>query len=127
MYINDVHILYYVGVAILGNIIGCFVNIANDRLPEEKSVFSKEILKKKNRGKVNGWVILAVIVSYVALVYFYGIHKDFYANLSVIKFGILIPMLLSAFVIDYRLQIIPNRLNLTMFEIRTILYFYLWN
>ena len=32
-------------------------------------------------------------------------------------------MLLSAFVIDYRLQIIPNRLNLTMFEIGVVIAF----
>ena len=30
---------------------------------------------------------------------------------------ILFPMLLCAFVIDYRLKIIPNRLNLTIFEV----------
>ena len=36
---------------------------------------------------------------------------------------ILTPMLLSAFVIDYRLQIIPNRLNLTMFEIGLVIAF----
>ena len=39
------------------------------------------------------------------------------ASLDLIKFMILTPLLLSAFVIDYRLQIIPNRLNLTIFEI----------
>lgn len=123
MYIKDVHILYYVGAAILASIVGWLVNVANDRLPEEKSIFSKEILKKKNRGKQNAWVILTVMVSYVALVYFYGVHKNFYPNLSLIKFGLLIPMLLSAFVIDYRLQIIPNRLNLTMFEIGLLITF----
>ena len=32
-------------------------------------------------------------------------------------------MLLSAFVIDYKLQIIPNRLNLTMFEIGLVIAF----
>lgn len=32
-------------------------------------------------------------------------------------------MLLSAFIIDYKLQIIPNRLNMTMFEIGIILMF----
>lgn len=39
-----------------------------------------------------------------------------------IKYLILTPML-SAFVIDYRQQIIPNRLNLTMFEIGLIIAF----
>ena len=32
-------------------------------------------------------------------------------------------MLLSAFIIDYKLQIIPNRLNLTMFEIGLVFTF----
>jgi len=32
-------------------------------------------------------------------------------------------MLVSAFVIDYKLQIIPNRLNLTMFEIGLVIAF----
>ena len=36
---------------------------------------------------------------------------------------ILAPMLLSAFVIDYKFQIIPNRLNLTIFEIGLIMTF----
>ncbi len=36
---------------------------------------------------------------------------------------ILTPMLLSVFVIDYKLQIIPNRLNLTIFEIGIVFAF----
>ena len=40
-----------------------------------------------------------------------------------IKYLILTPMLLSVVVIDYKLQIIPNRLNLTMFEIGLIFAF----
>ena len=60
---------------------------------------------------------------YVALLYFYGIKSTFIANLDLIKFAILTPMLLSAFVIDYKLQIIPNRLNLTMFEIGLVIAF----
>ena len=60
---------------------------------------------------------------YVALLYFYGIKNTFIANLDLIKFTILTPMLLSAFVIDYKLQIIPNRLNLTMFEIGLVIAF----
>ena len=45
------------------------------------------------------------------------------AKENLIKYLILTPMLLSAFVIDYRQQIIPNRLNLTMFEIGLIIAF----
>lgn len=123
MYINDVHILYYVGAAILAAIVGWLVNIANKILPEEKRLFSKGLLKKAKTVKMNYWITIVMIVAYLALVYFCGIHKEFYQNLPLIKFGVLIPMLLSAFVIDYRLQIIPNRLNLTMFEVGLLLTF----
>lgn len=123
MYINDVHILYYVGAAIIGGIVGWIVNLANKILPEEKRLFSKGLLKKAKKVKTNYWLILVTIGAYLALVYFCGIYKNFYANLPLIKFGILIPMLLSAFVIDYNFQIIPNRLNLTMFEVGLLLTF----
>lgn len=66
-------------------------------------------------------IVMALL--YVALVYFFGIHKTFYENLNLIKFAILIPMLISALMIDYKLQIIPNRLNLTMFEVGLLLTF----
>ena len=42
MYINDVHIAYYVVAVILGLFIGNIVDWANKRLPEYKSVISKE-------------------------------------------------------------------------------------
>ena len=67
--------------------------------------------------------MLVTSAIYVALLYFYGIRTTFIANLDLIKYMILTPMLLSAFVIDYRLQIIPNRLNLTMFEIGLVIAF----
>lgn len=44
-------------------------------------------------------------------------------NLDLIKYLIITPMLLSVVVIDYKLQIIPNRLNLTMFEIGLVFVF----
>ena len=45
------------------------------------------------------------------------------AKENLIKYLILAPMLLSVVVIDYKLQIIPNRLNLTMFEIGLVFAF----
>ena len=45
MYIGDVHILGYVIVAILWGIIGQFLVWCNDRLSEEKSVFTREYFK----------------------------------------------------------------------------------
>lgn len=123
MYINDLHILYYVLAGILAIIIGSFINWCNIRMPEEKKVFSKEIFSKNRRPKPNYIIIIVMVISYVAVLYFCGLNKDIYKDLDLIKFGILIPMLLSAFAIDYKHQIIPNRLNLTMFEAGLLLTF----
>lgn len=123
MYINDVHILYYCIAGILGAIIGSFINWCNIRLAEDKKVFSKDILKKDNRGNPNYILMITMAITYVVLVYFFGIHDGFYSNLLLIEYVILIPMLISALVIDYKFQIIPNRLNLTMFEVGLLLVF----
>ena len=45
MYINDVHIAYYVGAAILGIFVGLFTDWMNKRLPEYKKVFTLKIFK----------------------------------------------------------------------------------
>ena len=47
--------------------------------------------------------------------------KTFLDNIELIRYLILTPMILSAFIIDYKEQIIPNRLNLTIFECGIIL------
>ncbi len=124
MYINDVHILYYVVAGALGLFVGSFMNWCNFRLPEEKKVFSKDYFLRKKQGLEPSYTIMiANAILYIVLLYFCKIHNTLYENLNLIKFAILIPMLLSALVIDYRLQIIPNRLNLTIFEIGLLLTF----
>ena len=118
MYFNDVHIAYYVAAIILGLIVGEMVNWLNKRLPEYKKVFSKDIITEyKLNFKPNYILMIVTAVIYVTLVYVYGIQDTIVGNLDLVKYIILTPLLLSAFVIDYRLQIIPNRLNLTIFEI----------
>ena len=55
MYINDIHIIYYILVGILGLGVGQFVDWCNIRLPEYKKVFSKEfftIYMKKFKTKL---------------------------------------------------------------------------
>ncbi len=125
MYFNNVHILIYVAIAVAGFFIGKFVNWCNYRLPEYKKVFSKEIFKTKELEGYKPNLLLSLITMfiYMLLLYVLGIEKTFLGNLELIKYLILTPMLLSAFVIDYKLQIIPNRLNMTMFEIGIILMF----
>ena len=124
MYINETHIAYYAVFAIIGLFVGMFVDWMNKRLPEYKKVFSKEFFNEYMRKfRPNYIIMLAVSAIYVGLIYVYGIKSTFIANLDLIKYLILTPMLISAFVIDYKLQIIPNRLNLTMFEIGLVIAF----
>lgn len=124
MYLNDVHIVYYVVVAILGLFVGEFVHWMNQRLPEYKSVISKDfITEHKMNFKPNYILMLLTSAIYVAFVYKFGIQQTIVANLDLLKFMILTPMLLSAFIIDYKSQIIPNRLNLTIFEVGIIFAF----
>lgn len=124
MYFNDVHIGYYVVAAIIGLIVGQLTDWANRRLPEYKSVISKDIISEyKMNFKPNYIIMLLTAVIYVTLIYTFGIKDTIIANLDLIKFLILTPMLISVFVIDFRLQIIPNRLNLTIFEIGFIFAF----
>lgn len=124
MYLNDVHIAYYVVAAIIGLFVGQIVDWVNKRLPEYKKVISKDFISEYRMNfRPNYIVMLLTSAIYVTLVYIYGIQNTLIANLDLIKFMILTPMLLSAFIIDYRLQIIPNRLNLTIFELGIVFAF----
>ncbi len=124
MYFNDVHVIYYVIIAIAGLFVGQFVDWANKRLPEYKKVLSLDLFKEyKKVFKPNYILMITTAVIYVALLYRFGIQSTIIANLNLIKYLILAPMLLSVFVIDYKLQIIPNRLNLTLFEVGLVFAF----
>lgn len=123
MYFNDIHILVYVAIALIGLIVGKFINWCNYRMLEEKKILSKEILKKKIGYKSNLVLELVIAIIYIILLYTFGIGKTFLDNIELIKYLLLTPMILSAFIIDYKEQIIPNRLNLTIFEIGLVLLF----
>ena len=124
MYFNDVNIGYYILVSILGLFVGECVNWMNKRLPDEKKIFSRESFDeyKKNFNPNYILMILTAVIC-VGLLYKFGIANSFVENLNLIKYLILTPMLLSVFVIDYKLQIIPNRLTLTMFEVGLVIAF----
>ncbi len=118
MYINDVHILYYVLFAIIGMLVGQFIDWCNKRLPEKKKIFTLDFFRQM---KLNYPLMLLNAIIYLAILYTYGIRKDFSENINLYKYIILSPMLISAFYIDYKLHIIPNRLNLTIFEIGLVI------
>lgn len=68
-------------------------------------------------------MMIVMAVLYIAILYKFGIKNTFIGNLDLIKFMLLLPMLVSSFVIDYKYRILPNRLNMTIFEIGLILTF----
>lgn len=118
IYINDIHILFYVLFAFIGGFIGQVIDYLNIAFLNERKVISKESFKKyKETFKVNYKLIVVNSCLYVALLYKFGMNLDF------LRFAILTPMLISAFIVDYKIQIIPNRLNFTMFEVGIIFAF----
>lgn len=118
MYINDTNIGFYLIATLVGLVVGQFVDWMNKRLPENQKIFTLDIIRKyKIEFRPNYILMLATSAIYIGLIYKFGIKDSFIENLELIKYLILTPMLLSAFVIDYKHQIIPNRLNLTIFEI----------
>lgn len=111
MYINDLHILTYVVAGIIGLIIGQFIDWCNIRMPEYKKIFSKEFFKEYLKNCKPKYILMIIIaIAYIAVLYFNGI------SITSLKYMLLIPMLIIAFMIDLKLQIIPNRLTLTIFE-----------
>lgn len=111
MYINDIHILIYALVGIIGLFVGQFIDWCNKRLPEYKKVLSKEFFTEYMKHfKPNYLLMVVTAIAYIGLLYTFNISLDLF------KYMALVPMLISAFCIDLKLQIIPNRLTLTIFE-----------
>lgn len=118
MYINDINIIYYVLVGVLGLVVGQFVDWCNKRLPEYKNVFTKEFFTDYMKNfKPNYILMFGMAIIYIALLYFVGWKTNLIYKIDLIKYMVLAPMLISALMIDLKLQIIPNRLNLTIFEV----------
>ena len=124
MYFNDVHIIYYVLLIILGGFIGQFIDYCNRCFIKEEKIFSKETFKKYKRIMLPNYaLILITAIGYILLLYKFELKENFNENLELIKYIMLLPMLECAFVVDFKEQIIPNRLNLLMFEIGLIFVF----
>ena len=125
MFYNNVHIIFYVGIAIAGLVIGKFVAWCNLRFAEEKKIFSKDFFRENKAGNIKGSYIMMIITSimYILLLYKFGLKKEILKNLDLIKFLILTPMLITSFYIDLKYRILPNRLNMTIFEIGIVFVF----
>ena len=114
MFIEDIHIFWYVGIGILGLIVGRLIGLINKNLPEKKEIFSTNIIKEYIKSsEANYTVMLLTAVIYIALLRVIGMED----KIELLQYLVLTPMLISVFCIDYKLQIIPNRLTLTMLEV----------
>lgn len=124
MYFNNIHILIYVVLGIIGMYIGRFLAWCNKRLPEKQKVFTKEYFEESKKGIEYTYVFMfATAIIYIALLYKFGIKDTFFKNLDLIKYLILAPMLELTFSIDLKHRIIPNRLTMFTFEVGVILAF----
>ena len=120
MYINDIHILCYFFIGLLGIFVGQFLDYANSRLANHKKVISKDFFREYLPNlKINTKLIYLMAIVYVVLLY------KFKLSINLLEYLILAPMFASAFVIDYRKQIIPDRLTLSIFEVGLIFAFVL--
>lgn len=118
MYINNINILYYLFLGIIGLGVGQFVSWCVIRLPEYRRAFTREfftIYLKNEKPKYIYMVTTSLL--FVVVLYMYGLQ------IKTLAYIILIPMLICAFAIDYKLKIIPNRLNLTIFEVGLVFTF----
>lgn len=125
MYINDVSIIAYILLGFLGLIVGQFTDWCNMCFPEYKKIFSKEFFSVYMKNfKPNYILAFGTAIIYMVLLYFIGWQENIIYKIDLIKYIVLTPMLLSALVIDRKLQIIPNRLNLSIFEIGLLFTFW---
>ena len=125
MYFNNIHIKFYVLISIIGFVVGKLVAWCNLRFPDDKSVLSKDFFKENKAGNIKGSYIMMIItaIMYIALLYKFGLKPELIKNLDLIKFLVLTPMLISSFFIDLKYRILPNRLNMVMFEVGILFVF----
>lgn len=118
MYINDLHILRYFFIGLVGIGVGLLLDWANNRLENHRKVICREFFSEyMPHLKINAKLIYPIAIIYIALLYRFG------WTTTLLKYIILTPMFISVCIIDYRKQIIPNRLSLTIFEIGLIFAF----
>ncbi len=117
MYINNVSIIFYLIVGLIGLAIGKYIAWTNIMYPKEEKLSFNEFWKsRKEVYEMQYITMFAISILYIVVLYTFGIKDDFFKNLDLIKFLVLIPMLVSAFIVDLKHRIIPNRLNMTIFE-----------
>ena len=126
MYFNNIHITIYLIVGLIGCIVGQVLGLINKRLENHERILEKGSLKKfKKEFKAHYGLMTIMFILYIVLLYVCKMDLElWYANIKNLSYFLLLPLLISAFVIDWRKQIIPNRLVLTIFEIGLLVTFF---
>lgn len=125
MYFKDIHILVYLLVGLIGCVLGQVVGLLNERLMNHEKIIEKGSLKRFKREFVPHYLLMTIMfILFVGLLYICGPSGNWHSNIKVVSYFLLMPMLVSAFIIDWKKKIIPNRLVLTIFELRIIGYFF---
>lgn len=118
MYFNDIHILIYLLLGLIGCVVGEIVGLVNERFMNDERIFEEGSLKRFKREFVPHYrLMILMFVLYVAILYMCGIEKNWHSNIELASYLILLPLLICVFRLDWKKQIIPNRLVLTIFEI----------
>lgn len=124
MYFNNVSIVFYLIIGLIGLCIGKFAAWTDVTYPVDEKISFKKFWKSRKEVYKNQYITMFIIaILYIALLYKFGIQKSFLKNLDLIKFIVLVPMLVSAFIVDLKHRIIPNRLNMTIFEVGILFVF----
>lgn len=124
MYFNNIHILIYLAVGLIGCLVGQLIGLVNERLINHERIFEKGSLKKFKKDFVPHYGLMTTMfILYILLLYACGFDKSWHTNIKTISYFCLMPLLISAFIIDYKKHIIPNRLVLTIFELGMIVTF----
>ena len=124
MYINNISIVYYLLVGLLGLLVGKIAAWSNTVYIDEKIPKFRDFWKKRKETFEMQYIIMFIIAfCYIGLLYKIGRPNGLIQILDLIKFLLLIPMLVSSFFIDLKHRVLPNRLNMIMFEVGIILTF----
>lgn len=109
----------------IGCIIGEIVGLVTERLMNHEKIIEKGSLGRFKKEFIPHYRLMTLMfILYVILLYACGLDKTWHSLIKISSYFILMPMLICAFIIDWKKQIIPNRLVLTIFETGLVVTFF---
>ena len=100
MYINNISIVYYLLIGLIGLLVGKVTAWANTVYVEEGNLSFKDFWKtRKTIYKMQYIIMFIIAFFYIFLLYRLGVPNTFLKSLDLLKFMFLTPMLVSSFLI----------------------------